>query len=121
MKHNFIGEVIISSLLILLLIFFLHPFALMMPQSMHIIMIPLLVILFVIFAGLFWKETPGDERESLHKLIASRFAYFAGVVVLIAGIIIQSMQKAIDPWLIVTICVILLAKLVGLIYGHTKL
>jgi uncharacterized membrane protein len=120
MKSNFIGETIISIVLIALLVFFLNPLELMMPQSMHVIMIPLLVVLFIVFAGVLWKETSGDERENLHKFIASRFAYFAAIATLVIGIVMQSFQKAIDPWLIITICVALLAKIAGLIYGYFK-
>ncbi len=120
MKNNFIGEVIISVILIAFIISFLDPFQLIMPHSMHPLMAPLLVILFVVFAGLLWKETPGDEREELHKFIASRLAYFAGIATLVAGIVIQSFQKAVDPWLIIAICIMLLAKILGLIYGYFR-
>ncbi len=120
MKNNFFWELVISGILIALLLFFLNPFALLMPHMMHPLMVPLLVILFVIFAALLWKETPGDEREQLHKFIASRFAYFTGVAILIVGIIVQSFQNAIDPWIVASVCIILLAKILGLIYGHIK-
>ena len=120
MINRFIGEAIISVVLIALLVFFLNPLELMMPQSIHAIMIPLLVVLFIVFAGVIWKESPGDEREQLHKFIASRFAYFAAIATLIIAIVAQSFQKAIDPWLIIAICVALLAKIVGLIYGYVK-
>ncbi|HEV2339653.1 MAG TPA: hypothetical protein VGT05_02670 [Patescibacteria group bacterium] len=120
MKNKFIGEAIISVVLIALLVFFLNPLELVMPQSVHMIMIPFLVVLFIVFTGVLWKETPGDEREQLHKFIASRFAYFAAVATLIIGIVMQSFEKAIDPWLIITICVALLAKITGLIYGYFR-
>lgn len=120
LKNNFIGEAIISVVLIALLLFFLNPLELMMPKSMHAIMVPLLLVLFIAFTGVLWKETSGDERDNLHKFIASRFAYFAAVATLIIGIVMESFQKAIDPWLIITICVVLLAKIAGLIYGYFR-
>ncbi len=120
MKNKFIGETIISLILIGLLIFFVNPFDFLMPQQMHPLMIPLLIILFIIFAGLLWKENPGDEREQFHKFIASRFAYLAGIATLIMGIIIQSVHHVIDPWLIIAVCITLLAKIIGLIYGYFK-
>lgn len=91
-----------------------------MPQPMHMVMVPLLVILFIAFAGFLWKEKAGDERENLHRFIAARFAYFAGVTTVIIGIILQSSHQVIDPWLIITICVMLLAKILGLIYSNLK-
>src|SRR5258708_2508728 len=120
MKNKFIGEIVISIILIGLLVFFINPLDLLMPQQMHPLMVPILIILFVIFAGLLWRETPGDERKQFHKFIASRFAYFAGVSTLIIGVIFQSFDHVIDPWLIIAICITLLAKIVGLIYGYFK-
>lgn len=120
MKNNFIGEIIVSLLLIGLLGFFINPLDLLMPQAMHPLMIPLLIILFIIFTGFLWKEFPGDEREQLHKYISSRFAYFSVIATLILGITVQSFHQAIDPWLIIAICITLLAKIFGLGYGYLK-
>ncbi len=120
MKNNFIGEIIISLFLIGLLIFFINPLDLLMPQVLHPFMVPFLVVLFIIFTGFLWKETPGDEREQLHKLIASRFAYFAVITTLTAGVIFQSFKGEVDPFLIIGICIALLAKILGLMYGYIK-
>lgn len=120
MKNRFFGEIIISLILIGLLVFFLNPLNLIMPQQMHPLMIPVLVILFIIFAGVLWRESPGDERQELHKFIASRIAYFAGTAILIVGIVMQSIHHVIDPWLVIAICSMLLAKIFGLMYGYIK-
>lgn len=120
MKNKYTGEVIISILLIGLLICFIKPMDFFMPESLHPFMIPSLVVLFIVLVGLLWKETPGDEREQLHKLIASRFSYFGVVTVLIIGVIFQSFQGKIDPWLVIAICIMLIAKFLGLIYGNLK-
>jgi hypothetical protein len=120
MKNNVLGEIIISLLLIGLLVFFLNPVGLLMPRQMHPLMIPLLVILFVIFAAFVWKEQPGDERAQLHKFIASRFAYFGGLAILLVAILVEHTAKAIDPWLIIVLCVMLLAKIAGILYSYWK-
>ena len=120
MKNKCIGELILSVALIGLLLFFLKPLVVMMPQQMHPVMIPLLVVLFIVFAALLWKEKPTDEREQLHTLIASRFAYFASVAILVIAIIMQHANGSIDPWLIIAVCVMLLAKIVGLLYGNMR-
>lgn len=120
MKNKFVGEIIISLALIGLLIFFINPLDLLMPHALHPFMVPFLIVLFIIFAGFLWKETPGDEREQMHKFIASRSAYFATIATLIVGVVLQSFKGEIDPWIIIAICVGLLAKIVGLIYGHIK-
>lgn len=120
MKNKFIGETVISLALIGILVFFINPLDLLMPQPLHPFMVPFLVVLFIIFAGLLWKETPGDEREQLHKFIASRLAYFAVIATLIFGVIFQSFKGEVDPFLIIAICIALLAKTLGLIYGYIK-
>jgi len=120
MKKNFLVEIIISAALIIILLFFINPLGLLIPMQMHPFMVPFLILIFVVFSALLWGEAPGDERESLHKFIASRFAYFAGVLALIIGIVSQSFKSEIDPFLIIAICVMLLAKILGLIYGHFK-
>lgn len=120
MKNNFIGEIVISGILLGLLIFFVNPMDITMPEQMHEVMGPVLVIFFAIVLGVGWKEAAGDERENLHKLIASRFAYFAGIAALLTGIIVQSSHNVLDSWLVITVTVMLLAKIVGLIYGYLK-
>ena len=116
MRNNFAGEIVISISLIGLLVFFINPLDILMPQPLHPFMVPFLVVLFIIFSGFIWKEAPGDEREQLHKFIASRFAYFAVITALIIGIVVQSFNGKVDPFLIIGICISLLAKTFGLIY-----
>lgn len=120
MKNKFIGEIIISLALIGLLVFFINPLDLFMPNALHPFMVPFLIVLFIIFAGFLWKEAPGDERDQMHKFIASRLAYFATIATLIVGVVIQSVNTGIDPLIIIAICIGLLAKIIGLIYGHIK-
>lgn len=120
MKNNFFGEILISLFLIGLLLFYINPLYFMMPEIMHPLMIPVLLVIFIIFGATVWREAPGDEREQLHKYISSRFAYFAGIAVLILAIILQTLNDVLDPWLVITACSILLAKLIGIIYGHLK-
>ncbi len=120
MKNKFIGEIVITIILLGLLSLFFNPVGLFMPQQMHALMIPTLIIVFIIFLGFLWKEKSSDERESLHKFIASRFAYFAAVTTLMIGIIIENNQHALDSWLVVTVCIMLLAKILGLVYGYFK-
>jgi len=119
MKNN-IPEIIISFILLCLLFVFANPMAFTMPSQMHAIMEPSLIFLFVIFTAVIWKERRGDEREALHKYIAARFAYFAGVSVLILAILLQSLHHSLDSWLVITVAVMLLAKIFGLIYGNYK-
>jgi hypothetical protein len=116
-----ITELTISVVLIFLLATLLYPAQLFMPHAMHSFMVPLLIVLLILFGAVLWKETPGDEREQLHKLIAARVAYFAGIVTLTAAIIVQNiLHKKIDWWLLVVMCIMLLGKVAGSLYAKIK-
>jgi len=64
-NFNFLGETIISLFLIGLLVFFINPLDLLMPKQLHLFMIPTLVLLFVFFTAIIWKEKTSDERQQL--------------------------------------------------------
>lgn len=115
-----IGELIISLALIFLLATFLYPAKLLMPHSMHPFMVPSIIILLILFGAVLWKETPGDEREQFHKLIAARVAYFAGIVTIAIAVIVQSLSRKVDWWLLVVICIMLLGKVAGSLYAKLK-
>ena len=120
MKNNFWGETVITILLIVLLLFYIKPVYFFMPHLMHPFMLPLLVILFLVLAGFIWKETPGDERQELHKYISTRFAYFAGITILFTGVCIETLRENLDMWLVVALCVMLFSKFLGLVYAYKK-
>lgn len=120
MRSNFLGEIVLSVILVGVLIFFVQPVYHMMPDVMYPLMSPLLVIIFILLAATLWKEAPGDERIQLHKLIASRFAYFAAITTLVIAIIYQTTQGKLDAWLVITACVLLLAKIFGTVYAKFR-
>lgn len=121
MKNDIaLSEIIVSVVFILLLTFFLNPFHLLMPDPLLTMMIVSLLILFGLFAGFIFKETVRDERENLHRFIAARFAYLVGMGVLVIGIIVQSLKHDVDLFLVVTLIVMVLAKLSGFIYAKSK-
>ena len=120
MENNFLQEIIVSLVLIVLLILFLNPFELWMPPVLLMMMVLGLVVVFAIFASFIWKENSRDEREGLHKMIAGRIAFLAGTAVLVAGIIVQSFKHELDFWLVLTLGTMILAKIISLIYSRTK-
>lgn len=122
MQNNFFQEIIIiSSILIILLILFLNPFNFWMPNALLVMMIVGLVVLFALFASFIWRENAHDERESLHRMMAGRIAFIAGSGALVLGIIMQSLQHNLDPWLLFILGVMVLAKISGLIYSKVKM
>ena len=117
MKNNIFQESIISVILIVLLALFINPFNFWMPNSIHMMMILVFAIVFILFASLVWKENSKDEREGLHKMIAGRIAFLTGTILLVLGIIIQSINHEIDNWLVFTLGAMILAKIFGHIYS----
>lgn len=117
MKNSFIQEIIVSLVLIMLLILLLNPFHFWMPDAFLMMMIVGLIVVFALFAGLIWKENARDERENLHRMLAGRIAFLAGSASLVIGIIFQSFKHELDFWLVFTLSVMILAKIIGLIYS----
>ncbi len=70
--------------------------------------------------GLFVFEENGDERIELHKKIASRFGYIAGLLTASIGLVFQSISHSIDPWLLGVVIIMITAKLLGRLYSTWK-
>jgi len=120
MKNNFLQEIIVSSVLIVLLVLFLNPFELWMPPLLIMMLVLAFIVMFSLFASFIWRENNKDEREGLHKMMAGRIAFLAGTATLVIAIIIQSFRHELDAWLVVTLGVMILAKIGGLLYGRIK-
>ncbi|EKD85607.1 MAG: hypothetical protein ACD_37C00679G0003 [uncultured bacterium] len=120
MRNNFLVEILIAMGLIMLLILLLDPFMALMTTPIQTMMIAGILIFFVSFCAFVWRENTKDEREQFHKHIASRLAYLCGSAILIVGVIFQSLNHALDPWLVIALIVIILAKITGAIYAEKK-
>lgn len=73
-------------------------------------------LLVIAFIAVSWKEQALDEREELHRAKAGRIAYIATVLTLTLGIIIQTANETLDPWLIITLLIMILSKLLARMY-----
>ena len=120
MKNNFLHEIIVSLVLIVLLILCLNPFEFWMPPGLLMMLVLGLVVVFALFASFIWRENSKDEREGLHKMMAGRIAFLAGTAVLVTAIIVQSLRHELDFWLVLTLGTMILAKIIGLLYGRIK-
>ena len=119
MKNKaFLSELIISSVFIILLVLLLNPFGFFMPTTLLMMMLTGLVVVFAVYASFFFKETALDEREGLHKMLAGRVAFLAGTGTLVVGIIVQSFQHNLDFWLVATLGIMIIAKIIGRIYSQ---
>ncbi len=119
-KNNFLQEVLVSLALIMLLVLFLEPFGFLMTNTLLMMMVVGLIIVFALFANFIWRENAKDEREILHRMFAGRVAYLAGAGMLVFGIIVQSFKHRLDSWLVFTLGLMILAKIVGIIYSKAK-
>ena len=117
-KSLFTHEAAAAFILLGILIAFLNPTGLLMPESTFMFLILMFVITYFVYTGFIWKESQGDEREQSHRLLAGRFSFFAGTATLLCGIVVQSLQHEIDPWMIITLGVMILTKIVIRIYSQ---
>ncbi|MCH8251491.1 MAG: hypothetical protein IID36_03455 [Planctomycetes bacterium] len=121
MEKDTQNEIIVAVVFILLILLFLNPFGLWMPDTLVYMLIAGVIILFALFAGFVWKERARDEREQLHKMIAGRLAYLAGTGVLVLGIAVQGFTLShVDPWLLFALLAMILGKIVGFFYSRSR-
>lgn len=115
---NLNKEIITSVILVLLLALILNPFDFWMPNMMHMMVLAIIVAAFGTFASLVLRERAIDERENVHRMFADRIAFLSGSTILVVGIFIQALDDNIDPWLIATLVVMVLAKTLALLYSQ---
>ena len=121
MEKDTQNEIIVAVVLILLILLFLNPFGLWMPDTLVYMLIAGVVVLFALFAGFVWKERARDEREQLHKMIAGRLAYLAGMGVLVLGVAVQGFTLPhVDPWLLFALFAMILGKIFGFFYSRSR-
>jgi hypothetical protein len=70
------------------------------------------------FSLLLFKEYAVDEREELHRFIASRAGYLAGSLILIVGIVWQSFNEQFDPWLVFTLVTMVFVKIASRVHSQ---
>ena len=120
MRNDFFQETLISGFIIILAVLLLNPFGVWMPNMFAMSITLLLLVIFSIFVGLVWKETPRDERENSHRMTAGRMAYIIGTAVIVLGIMVQSLRHTIDPWLVLSLTAMITSKYITLGYMKIK-
>ena len=115
-----LGEAVLSLLLVVLALVKLDPLGWSMPTPMQMLVLGLLIAAFGVYSGLLYREKAKDEREASHLHRASRFGYIAGVTVLVAAIVVQSLKASLDPWIVITLVVMVVAKMLGRIIQRMR-
>lgn len=103
-------EILVAVLLVLIAILLLNPFHFWMPNMVTVAILLCFLVLAAIFASFVLRETKTDERDLIHRSLAGRNAYLFGSAILILAILIQGYQHSVDPWLVMTLLVMVVAK-----------
>lgn len=120
MKNNII-ETAITVSLVTVAILLLNPWHFWMPNMMVMGMLAVALVLFGIFASFILREETFDERDLVHRALAGRNAFLAGSATLMLGIVIQGYSHAVDSWLVVTLIVMVVAKIATRIWSDKNL
>jgi hypothetical protein len=110
MKNNLLETTVTLGMLVIAILL-LNPFDFWMPDMMVMGMLAGALVLFGFFASFILREKTVDERDESHRTFAGRNAFLAGSGTLIFGIVVQGYAHAVDPWLVVTLIVMIVVKI----------
>ena len=108
---NAFTEYLVAIALVILLGLLANPFMVIMPSPVEMMVIFVAAILAVVYGAFVYKERAGDERETLHRMIAGRAAFLTSVAVLTLALIVQGINHAVDLWIPAALALTILAKL----------
>jgi len=121
MKSKIIKETVIPFILVVLALCLLDPFNFWMSDMATIGILLALLVLFSVFATFILKEKAYDEREEKNRSLAGRNAFLFGAGILLLGIVIEGYMHSVDPWLVVALTVMILAKIATRIWSDKNL
>ncbi|MBU6323358.1 MAG: hypothetical protein KGI41_00515 [Patescibacteria group bacterium] len=110
---NTFAEYLIAVALVALLGLLTNPFMVWMPTPTQMVVVFVAAILAVVYGGFVLKEQAGDERETLHRMLAGRAAFLTAMAVLTMALIYQGVTHTIDPWIPAALALTIFAKLVA--------
>ncbi len=119
-NNNLRSEIITAGIMLSILLLFIQPTKLLMPDSFALMASVLLILAFIVFASLIWMERSTDEREEFHRLNAGRISFLTGTSMLILGVVIQSFRHNVDPWLVYTLSLMVLSKIASRMYSRIR-
>lgn len=95
---------------------FLNPFNIWMYPGVQSLLLVSFVVFAIAFVLLVVGEPEGDEREEAHRVFAGQTAFVAGTLVLLTGIVVETLSASLDPWLIYGLCAMIVAKVGARVY-----
>ena len=122
MKKDIISikEFLVISILAVVFFVLLNPFGWWMPSMMLAGLLIIALVVFGLFAVFAVKEKVRDEREAHHRVVAGRAAFIAGTSILALGMIMQSLQHKVDPWLFIAFMIMIIVKFVARTYTDNQ-
>lgn len=112
-KIMFVGLPLVIGFLLLVL-GDLIPF--WMPMMGELVALTVVTVLLLVWAGLIVAEATADERDVQITMLSGRLAYVSGLLMLALALVVQGITHEIDPWIPVTLAVMVGAKLLGRLY-----
>ncbi len=110
MTRDHITEIVSALVFLGIALLLLNPFEFWMPTMMHMTLLAVGAGSFGLFALLILREGQGDERENAHRMQAGRSAFIVGSAILLVAIMVQSFAHAVDPWVVVALLGMVVAK-----------
>ena len=104
---------LVAVALVILLGLLANPYMLWMPSPAQMMIVLVAAILAVVYGGFVLKEAAGDERETLHRMLAGRAAFITALTMLTVALVVQGVTHSIDPWIPATLAFTIIAKLVA--------
>ncbi len=113
MRNKFSAELILGCTLIALLLLLVNPWKWWMPTPLEMMIVALIVALFSIFLIFVWRERPRDEREQRQQGLSAHMGFMIGALILILGLIQQSLSHRLDMWLVSALAGMILGKIIS--------
>jgi hypothetical protein len=117
MNTNGIFQITSAVVLAMLAVLLVNPFDFWMPTMLHMAVLAAAVVVSGAFSIFVLSEKAADERDNEHRQTAGRAAFLAGGAVLLAGIVIETLQHALDPWLVWALLIMVATKAVARFYS----
>ena len=113
-------EIIVGIAVVVLLAAVANPFEIWMPDMFAMLLAAVLAATVALFAVFVLSERGGDERDMFHRMLADRNAFLAGAGILVLGIVVESFQHSLDPWLPIALGIMVAVKIISLLYGRRR-
>ncbi len=107
----FAFEILSTLAFLVAAIVLVNPFDIWMPDMIHMTILALTVAALGSVLALALRERASDERDAEHRAFAGRWAFIIGSLVLVVGVVVQTFEHHLDPWLVVALAVMVLAKM----------